>query len=199
VTNWRLSKKIWPTAWSLVRNEDHDGEVGLLPTAYYTVSHFQTLLLAPIYLVFSTAHVDLHVGPRPLNTCICPFHERETNRSIHELCHTPRLTYIYTQTKLLSFRVMVHSPSKRTSTLSGAYTIYSVTSPFHPQPMAESSILHSDLDDMTRPASPTRITVHRRFALTKRLPGIACHPYPRNSMQEDLAMSSSKLELEGGI
>ncbi|KAJ6595683.1 hypothetical protein DFH09DRAFT_1135316 [Mycena vulgaris] len=80
------------------------------------------------------------------------------------------------KTKLPPFRVLVHSPSKRTSTLSGAFTIYSVTSLFHP-PAPEGD---------SAPPSPTRITVHRRFshfvilhtALTRRLPGIALPPLP---------------------
>ncbi|KAJ7754502.1 hypothetical protein B0H16DRAFT_1542579 [Mycena metata] len=79
------------------------------------------------------------------------------------------------KTKLPPFRVMVHSPSKRTSTLSGSFTIYSVTSLFHPPSSSTSP-----------PPSPTRITVHRRFshfvilhtALTRRLPGIALPPLP---------------------
>ncbi|KAJ7640857.1 hypothetical protein DFH06DRAFT_1052595 [Mycena polygramma] len=82
------------------------------------------------------------------------------------------------KTKLPPFRVMVHSPSKRTSTLSGAFTIYSVTSLFHPPPPSSAD---DDAD-----VSPTRITVHRRFshfvilhtALTRRLPGIALPPLP---------------------
>jgi sorting nexin-9/18/33 len=78
--------------------------------------------------------------------------------------------------KVPPFRVLVHSPSKRTSTLSGAYTIYSVTSLFHiPAP-----------DPDTPCPSQTRVTVYRRFshfvilhtALTKRLPGIALPPLP---------------------
>ncbi|KAJ7664277.1 hypothetical protein B0H17DRAFT_1091797 [Mycena rosella] len=80
------------------------------------------------------------------------------------------------KTKLPPFSVLVHSPSKRTSTLSGAFTIYSVTSLFRP-PASE---------DDSPPPSPTRITVHRRFshfvilhtALTRRLPGIALPPLP---------------------
>ncbi|KAJ7266894.1 hypothetical protein B0H12DRAFT_1320894 [Mycena haematopus] len=80
------------------------------------------------------------------------------------------------KTKIPPFRVLVHSPSKRTSTLSGAFTIYSVTSLFHP-PAPDSD---------SPPPSPTRITVHRRFshfvilhtALTRRLPGIALPPLP---------------------
>ncbi|KAJ6588777.1 PX-domain-containing protein [Mycena capillaripes] len=84
------------------------------------------------------------------------------------------------KTKLPPFRVLVHSPSKRTSTLSGSFTIYSVTSLFHP-PAPD-----GDRDSLAPPASPTRITVHRRFshfvilhtALTRRLPGIALPPLP---------------------
>ena len=82
------------------------------------------------------------------------------------------------KTKVPPFRVLVHSPSKRTSTLSGSYTIYSVTSLFH--------FPSSDLDPDLPPSSPTRITVHRRFShfvvlhtsLTRRLPGIALPPLP---------------------
>ncbi|THH21169.1 hypothetical protein EW146_g355 [Bondarzewia mesenterica] len=82
------------------------------------------------------------------------------------------------KSKVPPFRVLVHSPSKRTSTLSGAYTIYSVTSLFH--------LPQSDLDPDSPPQSPARITVHRRFshfvvlhtALTRRLPGIALPPLP---------------------
>ncbi|KAI0322923.1 hypothetical protein OF83DRAFT_1048316 [Amylostereum chailletii] len=77
--------------------------------------------------------------------------------------------------KVPPFRILVHSPSKRTSTLSGSYTVYSVTSLFHfPSEGADSEV------------SATRITVHRRFshfvvlhtALTRRLPGIALPPLP---------------------
>jgi sorting nexin-9/18/33 len=80
--------------------------------------------------------------------------------------------------KLPGFRVMVHSPSKRSSVISGSYTIYLVTSIFLPAE-AQSS-LNENL------ASPTRITVHRRFshfvflhtALTRCLPGITLPPLP---------------------
>ncbi|KAH7928625.1 hypothetical protein BV22DRAFT_1058614 [Leucogyrophana mollusca] len=81
------------------------------------------------------------------------------------------------QSKVPQFQVLVHSPSKRTSSLSGAYTIYSVTSLFH------SAI---EEDGVEPPLSPARITVQRRFshfvalhtALLKRLPGIALPPLP---------------------
>lgn len=90
--------------------------------------------------------------------------------------------------KIPPFRVLVHSPSKRTSALSGAFTVYSVTSLFHPTPISESDEdgeLGSEYQS-TAPISPTRITVHRRFshfvilhmALTRRLPGIALPPLP---------------------
>jgi sorting nexin-9/18/33 len=76
------------------------------------------------------------------------------------------------QEKVAPFRVMVHSPSKRTSLLSGAYTVYSVTSLFHT----------NETDD----EASVRVTVLRRFshfvvlhtALTRRLPGIALPPLP---------------------
>lgn len=101
--------------------------------------------------------------------------------------------------KLPPFRVMVHSPSKRSSVLSGAYTLYSVTSLFHtpPSPARSSSpspdYSHPAPDHALRTLShmPSRmpthsITVHRRFshfvalhtALTRRLPGIALPPLP---------------------
>jgi sorting nexin-9/18/33 len=84
--------------------------------------------------------------------------------------------------KLPPFRVLVHSPTKCSSTLSGSYTIYSVTSLFHSPPPETLDSSHGPND----PPSPTRLTVHRRFshfvilhtALTRRLPGIALPPLP---------------------
>lgn len=81
------------------------------------------------------------------------------------------------KTKVPPFRILVHSPSKRTSMLSGAYTMYGVTSLFSPD---------TEEDEDGVPVSPMRITVHRRFshfvvlhtALTRRLPGIALPPLP---------------------
>ncbi|KAG1823450.1 uncharacterized protein BJ212DRAFT_1262371 [Suillus subaureus] len=83
------------------------------------------------------------------------------------------------QPKVPKFRVLVHSPSKRTSGLSGAYTVYSVTSLF-------SSTTDESYDSCIPPIPPTRITVQRRFShfivlhtsLTRRLPGIALPPLP---------------------
>lgn len=83
------------------------------------------------------------------------------------------------QSKVPKFRVLVHSPSKRTSGLSGAYTVYSITSLF-------SSTTYESYDPYIPPISPTRITVQRRFShfivlhtsLTRRLPGIALPPLP---------------------
>jgi len=83
------------------------------------------------------------------------------------------------QSKVPKFRVLVHSPSKRSSGLSGAYTAYSVTSVF-------SSTTDERYDPDNPPISPTRITVQRRFshfvvlhtALSRRLPGIALPPLP---------------------
>ncbi|KAF8521008.1 hypothetical protein JB92DRAFT_2807841 [Gautieria morchelliformis] len=80
--------------------------------------------------------------------------------------------------KIPSFRVMVHSPSKRSSGISASYTVYLVTSLFFPTEAQDS--INENL------APPTRITVHRRFshfvflhtALTRRLPGIALPPLP---------------------
>lgn len=80
--------------------------------------------------------------------------------------------------KLPPFRILVHSPSKRTSTISGSYTIYLITSVFPSESQSD--------DSHDTPPSPTRITVHRRFshfvflhtALTRRLPGIALPPLP---------------------
>ncbi|KAF8270474.1 hypothetical protein EI94DRAFT_1777873 [Lactarius quietus] len=83
--------------------------------------------------------------------------------------------------KVPPFRVLVHSPSKRTSTLSGAYTVYSVSSLFRPHtPETESA------ESLSSSPNAERITVHRRFshfvvlhtALTRRLPGIALPPLP---------------------
>lgn len=102
------------------------------------------------------------------------------------------------KTKVPPFRILVHSPSKRTSLLSGAYTVYTVTSLFDNRnaalvspsssPLSKPSLpLPPDPNDiLTPPSSPVRITVHRRFshfvvlhtALTRRLPGIALPPLP---------------------
>ncbi|PPQ66553.1 hypothetical protein CVT24_007118 [Panaeolus cyanescens] len=95
------------------------------------------------------------------------------------------------------FHALVHSPSKRTSGISGAYTMYNVTSLF------PSTVSHTPTDwvevpdpDDVHPPSPTtltkdgetamRITVQRRFShfvmlhtvLSRRLPGIALPPLP---------------------
>lgn len=90
------------------------------------------------------------------------------------------------QTKLPAFRVLVHSPSKRTSNLSGAYTIYSVTSIFHPASPNRSALSADVEHESILPQSSTSITVYRRFshfvvlhgALSRRLPGIALPPLP---------------------
>lgn len=84
------------------------------------------------------------------------------------------------QSKIPGFRVLVHSPSKRTSGLSGAYTVYSVTS------LVQSLEHKEGGDEVVRPSSPVYITVQRRFShfvilhtsLLKRLPGIALPPLP---------------------
>lgn len=83
--------------------------------------------------------------------------------------------------KVPAFHILVHSPSKRTSMLSGAYTVYAVTSVFAPD-VTDSDPERTD----GRSASPMRITVHRRFshfvalhtALGRRLPGVALPPLP---------------------
>ena len=87
--------------------------------------------------------------------------------------------------KVPPFQVLVHSPSKRTSTLSGAYTVYSVSSIFCLQ---TPEVSETESANFANPSSPnaSRITVHRRFshfvvlhtALTRRLPGIALPPLP---------------------
>jgi len=100
------------------------------------------------------------------------------------------------KSKLPAFRVLVHSPSKRSSTLTGPYTIYTLTSVFdnpdhfNSHNRFASEILQDeekeDGGSHSTPASPTSITVHRRFshfvvlhtALTRRLPGIALPPLP---------------------
>ncbi|KAI0302386.1 hypothetical protein B0F90DRAFT_1627635 [Multifurca ochricompacta] len=86
--------------------------------------------------------------------------------------------------KVPPFRVLVHSPSRRTSILSGAYTVYSVSSLFH-LPASGASDAES-ADSVNSSPSTSRITVHRRFshfvvlhtALTRRLPGICLPPLP---------------------
>ena len=86
--------------------------------------------------------------------------------------------------KVPPFNVLVHSPSKRTSTLSGAYVIYSVTSLF-PKPTSDPSDAES-VESVNSSPNTERITVHRRFShfaalhtgLTRRLPGIALSALP---------------------
>ncbi|THH30895.1 hypothetical protein EUX98_g3299 [Antrodiella citrinella] len=93
--------------------------------------------------------------------------------------------------KVPPFRILVHSPSKRNSGLSGAYTIYSVTSMFDAPRTSDDTAEPEDEDEeedsaLDPPPAPVRITVHRRFshfvvlhtALTRRLPGIALPPLP---------------------
>ncbi|KAI0002165.1 hypothetical protein BJV74DRAFT_817412 [Russula compacta] len=88
--------------------------------------------------------------------------------------------------KVPPFRVLVHSPSKRTSTLSGAYIVYSVSSVFHVPTSKPSDAESADTDSVNSSPNTSRITVHRRFshfailhtALTRRLPGIALPPLP---------------------
>ncbi|KAG8711808.1 hypothetical protein FRC09_020397 [Ceratobasidium sp. 395] len=84
------------------------------------------------------------------------------------------------------FRVLVHSPSK-CSSVTGAYTLYSVTSLFQPDEKP-SSATTSPVPYLRPDLSPssTRITVQRRFshfaflhtALSRKLPGIALPPLP---------------------
>ncbi|KAF9225836.1 hypothetical protein BS17DRAFT_794683 [Gyrodon lividus] len=84
------------------------------------------------------------------------------------------------QPKIPRFRVLVHSPTKRSSGLSGAYTVYNVTSLF-----SSSECTASD-DEAAPSPTPMFITVQRRFshfvvlhtALLRRLPGIALPPLP---------------------
>jgi sorting nexin-9/18/33 len=138
-----------------------------------------------------------------LSTELFPNHERDASDATIDEEETNRLNRLGMgeadrhfvdagpawKEKLPPFRVIVHSPSKRTSVLSGAYTVYSVTSLFQPPSIPESdedADGSADFDYSTPPASPTRITVHRRFshfvvlhtALTRRLPGIALPPLP---------------------
>jgi sorting nexin-9/18/33 len=89
--------------------------------------------------------------------------------------------------KVPPFRIMVHSPSRRTSTLSGAYIVYSVSSLFHvPTTSGPSDADAESVDSVNSSPNTSRITVHRRFshftllhtALTRRLPGIALPPLP---------------------
>ena len=86
--------------------------------------------------------------------------------------------------KVPAFQVLIHSPSKRASTISGAYIVYSVSSIFPLQTPDGSETGSANSGNSSPHAS--RITVHRRFshfvvlhtALTRRLPGIALPPLP---------------------
>ena len=105
--------------------------------------------------------------------------EKEEEKEGHELSQPDRHFIAHGpvwKSRLPGFRVMVHSPSKRSSGISGSYTVYLVTSIFFPQDDPSGNHL----------TSPTRLTVHRRFShfvflhtsLTRRLPGIALPPLP---------------------
>ncbi|OCH85732.1 PX-domain-containing protein [Obba rivulosa] len=90
------------------------------------------------------------------------------------------------RTKVPAFRVLVHSPAKRTSTLSGAYTMYALTSIFDAPPDGEALAYGGAEAEGAEEADTIRITVHRRFshfvalhtALTRQLPGIVLPPLP---------------------
>ncbi|KAJ3766532.1 hypothetical protein FB446DRAFT_849637 [Lentinula raphanica] len=102
---------------------------------------------------------------------------QEADRHFIDSAHTWK-------SKVPPFKILVHSPSKRTSILSGAYTVYNVTSMFEVSPDSEDDT-RPEIDSSS-PSSPTRITVQRRFsqfvilhtALTQKLPGIALPPLP---------------------
>ncbi|EKM76773.1 hypothetical protein AGABI1DRAFT_78208 [Agaricus bisporus var. burnettii JB137-S8] len=95
------------------------------------------------------------------------------------------------KSKIPPFKILVHSPSKRSSVLSGAYTVYNITSlfnpsdPYDPPPSSHHNQGEEDGLDM-QPESVQRITVQRRFSqfvvlhttLCRRLPGIALPPLP---------------------
>ena len=96
--------------------------------------------------------------------------------------------------KIPPFRVIVHSPSKRSSVLSGAFTVYGVTSIFDGSRRQASDDAQvptetedvEDIDDEDEDPSAPRMTVSRRFShfvilhtlLSRRLPGIALPPLP---------------------
>ncbi|TRM63593.1 hypothetical protein BD626DRAFT_494763 [Schizophyllum amplum] len=88
--------------------------------------------------------------------------------------------------KLPAFRVLVHSPSKRASVLSGAFTMYNVTSLFDGTRRQPSDESEEEEDNEEASPTSTRMTVSRRFshfvilhtALSRRLPGIALPPLP---------------------
>jgi sorting nexin-9/18/33 len=101
------------------------------------------------------------------------------------------------RTKIPTFTVLVHSPSKRTSPFYPPYTMYSITTLFSdPSPEAASDWVEvPDPDDCHTPSPTsttglretiTRMTVQRRFShfvilhtvLCRRLPGIALPPLP---------------------
>ncbi|KAG6850131.1 hypothetical protein H0H93_000753 [Arthromyces matolae] len=88
--------------------------------------------------------------------------------------------------KLPSFSVLVHSPSKRTSTFSTPYTLYCVSSVFQPESPDPTGDTSCEQSSSPQGPSTARVTVYRRFThfvmlhtvLTRRLPGIALPPLP---------------------
>ncbi|KAH9916993.1 uncharacterized protein BXZ73DRAFT_92431 [Epithele typhae] len=107
------------------------------------------------------------------------------------------------KTKVPPFRVLVHSPSKRASTLSGAYTVYTVTTAFAVMAHSRTTSDDSDpnYDPYAEPPSPMRITVQRRFshfvalhtALSRHLPAIALPPLPEKHPEGDLERYINKV------
>ncbi|KAG6377448.1 hypothetical protein JVT61DRAFT_15253 [Boletus reticuloceps] len=167
--------------WSLVKKVD------LLPTAYYT--HTIDFLSAPadsqpISKELSTDTVTPHASPKGNFPPLLPQTTGEWPIIFLMAASQPHIPHFVDegpawQPKIPEFRVLVHSPSKRSSGLSGAYTVYKVTSLVH---SPEKGKPHEEI----RSASPIYITVQRRFshfvvlhtALLRRLPGIALTPLP---------------------
>lgn len=94
------------------------------------------------------------------------------------------------KTKVPPFRILVHSPVKVSSSITGAYIVYSVTSLFDtPKETYEEDDeeeMRATDGDGDGDATTTRVTVPRRFshfvalhaALVRRLPGLALPPLP---------------------
>ncbi|KAH9940322.1 PX-domain-containing protein [Amylocystis lapponica] len=181
------------------RELGREGEMGLLPQTYYTASalrNFTADFAHPPGVELPSVHIRAGSKREASGSSITP--RGSPKASEQALPLVPQTTgewfpsfrrsllggksfnrfssFVTSGAEEWVLRGTSEDVHSRTSSLSGAYTVYNVTSVFDEQGSSE----------LARPSSPIRITVHRRFshfvvlhtALTRRLPGIALPPLP---------------------
>ncbi|KAJ3561821.1 hypothetical protein NP233_g9963 [Leucocoprinus birnbaumii] len=224
-------KEDLPDGWSLVRTAD--GQIGLLPQSYYTFT--ADFVSKPPGDDCPTPAQGSHITPQTtgewheswllngapendpdtLNETNDTHEARDDNDEDEELNVNPggesERHFIDTgpswKAKIPPFKILVHSPSGRTSVLSGSYTIYSITSLFSPADTytppytSHHNCMHSDfiprsmrwytrqLDDITEeyngdnegdaePQPLQQLTVHRHFSYFLALHSTLAHHLP---------------------